>query len=194
LAALLKTAEGGKLIDRRDFALILFLADTGCRVGGLCSLCLGDLDFQENLATLTEKGSKTRLVPFCEVTAAALHRWLEVRPTSNSPEVFLKLGQRGELDGPLEKRGVSQMLSRRAKRAGIEGPHNPHSFRHAFAREFLLSGGDLGALKDILGHSTIVVTKESYGIYTIRDIQEKHRKHSPIARLNKKEDKYGNTN
>jgi site-specific recombinase XerD len=187
--ALLKTTEEGGTIDRRDLALMLFLADTGCRVGGLCGLCLGDLDFEENLATLTEKGSKTRLVPFCEVTAVALQRWLDVRPTSNSPEVFLKLGRWGKRSGPLATRGVSQMLKRRAKRGGIEGPVNPHSFRHAFARDFLLSGGDLGALKDILGHSTIVTTKESYGIYTIRDIQKKHRKHSPIARLHIEEGK-----
>ena len=73
------------------------------------------------------------------------------------------------------------MLRRRAKRAGVEGPFNPHSFRHAFARHFLMSGGDLGTLADLMGHSSVEVTKNSYAIFTERELKEKHRRHSPIV-------------
>jgi site-specific recombinase XerD len=60
---------------------------------------------------------------------------------------------------------------------------NAHAFRHGFARAYLTAGGDLGTLADILGHSTVEVTKSYYGIFTIDELQQKHDRHSPIARL-----------
>jgi len=183
LLALLKTTEGDELLNIRDRALILFLTDTGCRVGGLCGLTLNDVDLDKRLATVTEKGEKTRSVPFGRLTAAALRAWLDVRPSADTDAFFLSVGTWGKLRGPLETRGVSQMLNRRARRVGIEGPVNPHSFRHAFARDFLMDGGDLGSLADLLGHSSVLVTKEFYGVFTMQELQEKHAQHSPVAQL-----------
>jgi integrase/recombinase XerD len=74
------------------------------------------------------------------------------------------------------------MLKRRAKEAGIEGPVNPHGFRHFFAREFLLSGGDLATLADLMGHSSVEVTRNSYAIFTERELK-KHRRYSPIVQV-----------
>jgi len=51
------------------------------------------------------------------------------------------------------------MLKRRAKRAGVQGRSNPHAFRHAFAREYLMSGGDLATLYQLMGHGSVKVTK-----------------------------------
>jgi len=179
--ALLATTEAGSVVDLRDKAILLFLADTGCRVQGLCGLRVQDVDFDAMLATVTEKRDKTRLVPFMSVTAGALRAWLEVRPTHYGPWVFVGLGPKAE--GALSPNGVAQMLKRRARRADVTGPVNPHSFRHAFARGFLLSGGDLGTLSDLMGHEGVEITKEWYGIFTIQELQEKHRRHSPVAQL-----------
>jgi site-specific recombinase XerD len=178
--ALLATTEGDALADLRDRAIILFLADTGCRVGGLCGLQVGDLDFDNFLALLVEKGDKERFVPFLDQTAQALTDWLEVRPQESD---YVFAGLRGRSEGALTPSGVIQMLKRRGKRAGVKGPHNPHSFRHAFARDYLKSGGDLASLSDLLGHEDVGITKAWYGVFTMGDLQEKHRKHSPLAIL-----------
>lgn len=178
--ALLATTEEGTLADLRDRAIIFFLADTGCRVGGLCRLHVGDLDFDTGLAQVVEKGEKERFVPFLPQTAQALGDWLEVRPRQTD---YVFTGLRGRSEGALTPSGVIQMLKRRAKRAGAEGPVNPHSFRHAFARDYLKSGGDLASLADLMGHEDMSITKEWYSVFTIGDLQEKHRRHSPIAQL-----------
>jgi len=179
--ALLETTRGEKLADVRDRAILLFLSDTGCRVKGLCGLRAKDLHFDMHLATVTEKGDQTRLVPVSEMTEAALRSWLDVRPTDQGPWLFVSLGNKAT--GRLSRNGVRQMLKRRARQAGVSGRVNPHAFRHAFAREFLMSGGDLGTLADLLGHSSVEVTHASYAIFTIKELQEKHRRHSPIARM-----------
>jgi site-specific recombinase XerD len=80
------------------------------------------------------------------------------------------------------------MLRTRGGQGGIEGPVNPHAFRHGFARAYLMDGGDLGSLSDLLGHADLSTTKKWYGIYTISDLQDKHRRHSPISQLFDEED------
>jgi len=183
LLALLATCEAGGVIDLRDRGILLFLADTGCRLGGLCGLRIEDVDFARGLAMVTEKGDKTRFVPFLTPTAEALRAWLAVRPQDQDrgPWMFVGLSPRARKG--LTSNGVAQMLARRGRRAGVTGPVNAHSFRHGFARDFLLSGGDLGTLSDLMGHEGVEITKDYYGIFTIRELQEKHRRHSPLVQL-----------
>jgi integrase/recombinase XerD len=194
LVALLRTTEGDALLDSRDRGVILFLADTGCRVGGLCGVTLPDVDLEKRLVTVTEKGEKTRVLPFSPITAEALRAWLAVRPATSTTALFLSLGILGTRLTPMTTRGVSQMLARRAQRAGIEGPVNPHSFRHGFARDFLMDGGDLGTLADLMGHSTVLVTKEFYGVFIVQELQQKHAQHSPIMQLFGREENTNGSN
>lgn len=162
----------------RNRAILLFLADTGCRVGGLVGLRLADLDLEGKTALLVEKGDKARRVPFSEPTAAALARWLAIRPEGGAA-VFCHL----ETGATLDTQAIREVLRRLAVTAGATGPVNPHSFRHAFAREFIISGGDMGSLADLLGHADIATTWESYAIFKLAELQAKHAQHSPIARM-----------
>jgi site-specific recombinase XerD len=161
----------------RNRAILLFLADTGCRVGGLVGLRLVDVDMEGRTALLVEKGEKARRVPFSEPTAAALSRWLAMRPEGETVFCHLETGAR------LDPQAVREVLRRLAVTAGATGPVNPHSFRHAFAREFIISGGDMGSLADLLGHADISTTWESYAIFKLAELQAKHQQHSPIARM-----------
>jgi integrase/recombinase XerC len=191
VTALLATTEPGSVIDLRDRAIICLLYDSGCRVAGLCGLRIGDLDLANRRAVVREKRGKSRYVMFLPGTAEALKDWLDVRPDIGEDWLFIGLGSSSR--GKLGTRGVGHMLRRRAKQAGIAGPVNPHSFRHAFAREFLLSGGDLGTLSDLMGHESVAITKEWYGIFTVGELQRKHDQHSPAARLFGGDDKNGDS-
>jgi len=181
LLALLRTTEEGTLIDLRDRAMMLFLADTGCRAGGLVGLRVQDVDIEAGLAAVTEKRGKTRLVPFIEPTGEALRAWLAVRPQDKGPWVFIGLASHSR--GALTPNSVLQAIKRRAERAGVTGTVNPHAFRHTFARQFLLSGGDLATLSELMGHESVEVTKDYYAIFTVRELQEMHRRHSPVRQL-----------
>jgi len=179
--ALLHTTEGGSVDDLRDGAILLLLADTGCRVGGLCGLRVADVHLESGLVSLTEKGSKARLVPIDPLTADAVRAWLVVRPGDQGPALFVSLST--SKHGPLTPGGVGQMLKRRARLAGVAGPVNPHSWRHFFAREYLMAGGDLATLADLMGHSSIEVTKAYYAIFTVGELRAKHARYSPIAQM-----------
>lgn len=173
----LLAACGDDLVGRRDRAAILFLLDSGCRAGGLCGALVEDLDLEAGRALVHEKGQKERYVMFLEATRRALADWLEIKPQGE--HVFTGLRGKGELS----PNGLWQALNRRARKAGIEGPVSVHNFRHTFARHYLLNGGDLGTLAQILGHTDVRTTIEYYAIYTVNELQEKHRQHSPVAKL-----------
>ena len=187
LRAILKATAGDAPNEIRNHAMVLFLADTGCRVGGLVGLRLADLDMDAGTAKVIEKGDKSRRVFFSEVTRAALEAWLAIRPAAETDSVWVKLGDKGV--GPVMTTGaVNEVLRRLKATAGVKGPCNPHSFRHGFAREYLLSGGDMGTLADLMGHSDIATTWQSYAIFRTSELQAKHEKHSPIATMGREGD------
>jgi len=174
--ALLIAARSSKPFPQRDYFLILFFIDTACRIGGLLNLRISDVDIEKRQAVVTEKGSKIRYLDFTEKTQAALREWLAVRPSQTD---FLFVGARGQLT----RWGITDILRRLKKAAGITGRVNPHSFRHAFAKNYVMNGGDLGTLSDILGHSDVMVTKQYYAIFAREDVKKKHDQHSPILKL-----------
>jgi len=116
----------------RDYALIMFLADSGCRRGGAASLCVGDIDWVRNRAAVTEKGDITRQVSFGEDCAIALRRWLRVRPIKNRITGVYVFSHDGE---PIKAETISQLIRRVCKQIGIRVVSS-HSLRHRKGHAF----------------------------------------------------------
>lgn len=173
-------ATGGDARGARDRAILIFLADTGCRVGGLLGLRPADLDLDRGRAVVCEKGDKTRVVPFTRFTAHMIRLWLATRPVQAST-LFCGLSE-PHYATPLTYAGVYQILLRLKRKAGVTGRVNPHSFRHGFAREYLINGGDLATLAQLMGHTSVTVTASYYAIFTMRELQARHEQFSPIAK------------
>lgn len=173
-----KILEKAKEKSARDYAIVCFLADTGCRVGGLITLTFDRLDLEQKTAIVIEKhrgGQKARAVYFSDITAKAIRRYLQERPSEDLPYVFLNVYGK-----PLTASAVHQILRRLARDAGVEGPYNPHSFRHAFARTLLEQGLDLGAVSQLMGHSDISTTHKFYARWEASALQRLHQEHSPV--------------
>jgi len=174
--------EMGKDWERkRNRAIILFLADTGCRLGGLVRLRTDDLDLEQRVAKVREKGGQWRFVFLKSQTVEALVTWLEARDlVATEAKDAVWVSRRGT---PLTRWGVQNMLRRLKKCAGVAGPANAHSFRHGFAVSYLLNGGDLATLSDLLGHHDIETTKQYYARFRKEELQKKHDRYSPVDAL-----------
>jgi len=163
----------------RNFTMILLLLDTGIRLSELINLKINDIDFIQSCVLVKGKGNKERIVPCGSHVRRVLRRYvMHFRPEPESPvteEVFLSE------DGlPLKPRAVQSMLLRLSKKAKISGVRlNPHQFRHAFAKQYLLAGGDIFSLQKILGHSSLEVVR-IYVNLASDDILQQHRKFSPV--------------
>lgn len=163
-----------KLLDAadhpRDRAIILFLASTGVRASELRNLRLPDLDLNQRLALVRGKGDKERFIIFDNRTALAIFEWLEVR--TKADEDFLFTTFRGS---QLSEAGLRQILRRLKEKAGIANPISPHRFRHAFAKNWMMQGGDEFSLAKLLGHEDIATTR-IYSQFRLAELKEKYGK------------------
>jgi site-specific recombinase XerD len=171
-------ACGNDMRGIRDRAILAFLADTGCRAGGILGLQISDLDLDRGRAILREKGDRTRVVPFSPFTASLLRAWLEIKP--RKPDfVFLSFRHQSMFE-PMTVSGLNQVIKRLKQKAGVKGRCNPHSFRHGFAREYLKNGGDLATLAQLLGHSNVSITAQFYAVFSTDELARLHGQYGPL--------------
>jgi integrase/recombinase XerD len=164
----------------RDKAMILFMLDTGVRVSEMCRLTVGDVSLPDGEVRIAPYGSgqktKGRYVYLGKSALSALYKYLVERGEPEGEEALFASFRGGHLD----RHGVAHMLRRLGKRAEVKDVH-PHRFRHTFAIEFLRNGGDVYALKNLLGHSNLSMCQR-YLALTQSDAQEAHRRSSPADR------------
>ena len=146
--------DGINLIDRstvmglRDYALILFLYASGCRISEALSVQRTDI-VEGWLKIRFAKGEKERVVPLAPVATQALERYLSEQSIS-SP--YLWLNYRGE---QLSRISAYKIVK---KYLGV----SPHVLRHSFASSLIIGGADLRVVQELLGHSSLETTQ----IYT----------------------------
>jgi len=158
LARILKACAGKEFRDRRDEAVIRVLLDSGIRVSELCGLTVEAVDLDREMALVTGKGNKVRPVYFGARTARALDRYRRERARQRHAHLAaFFLSQRGALTPD----GVRELVNVRGALAGVEGLH-PHRFRHTFAHDFLINGGQERDLKRLAGWSSDAML-ERYG-------------------------------
>jgi site-specific recombinase XerD len=181
LAALLKLTAGKGFEQRRDHAIIRLFIDTGMRLGELAGLSVEDVDLDvHDVVHVLGKGGRGRAVPFGTKTGTALDRYLRERARHKDARLpALWLGSRGV---GMTESGITQMLRRRARQAGIDHLH-PHQFRHTFAHLWRTSGGDDDSLMRLTGWRTRTMLHRYGASAADERAREAHRKHSPGDRL-----------
>jgi len=159
-----KPAEN--LLELRDKAMFELFYSAGLRLAELASLdCGGRLDLTSGEVTVTGKRDKTRTVPVGRLAVAALQAWLDARPAlAASCETALFVSRRGTRISP---RTIEMRLTRWATARELGQHVHPHMLRHSFASHVLQSSGDLRAVQEMLGHSSISTTQ----VYTHLDYQ-----------------------
>lgn len=146
--------------SRRDFALFLFLADTGCRIGGAANLQEKDIDWVKREATVTEKGDKTRQVKFGVMAATALRRHLISRKATEGDYVFSEKG------GKIKPDNLSQRVRRACAGLRKNGETvrtlSSHSFRHRKGHQFGDAKINPSVAAEALGHESVLTTLQNY--------------------------------
>lgn len=157
-------AQGPDMVRLRDRTILELLWSTGLRVSELCSLKLGDINFNRNEFTVKGKGSKYRVVFFSEDAKSWLKKYQDAR-RDMSPMLFVSHDRaskgRDEMSG-ITPRTVQRIVEHYRKLAGITKSISPHTLRHSFATDLLMNGADLRSVQSLLGHASVTTTQ----IYT----------------------------
>jgi site-specific recombinase XerD len=148
-----KTSRG-----RREYALLLFLYNTGARVSEATQLKVRDLNFGRgrgghDLATLHGKGGKTRQCPLWPETERVLAN--EVLDRAADAPVFVS-----RLGTQFTRFGVYRLIERCAERVPELAGRTitPHVIRHTTACHLVLAGVDINTIRAWLGHVSISTT------------------------------------
>jgi integrase/recombinase XerD len=156
--ALLAAPDVDTPLGLRDRAMLELMYASGLRVTELVTLKVLNMSQGEQVVRVLGKGSKIRLVPFGEVAADWLARYL----SQSRPEILA--GQATD-DLFVTARGAGMtramfwvIVKKHAQAAGIDAPLSPHTLRHAFATHLLNHGVDLRAVQMLLGHADISTT------------------------------------
>ena len=178
IQALLKQPDLRKFTGLRDYMLMLTLLDCGVRVSEALGIKVDDILFAEDRIFIRNtKTNLSRYVPMSEQLKHVLKEYLRIHDNM-SEYAFVNL--RGK---PIDKNSFRLILHDYGKKAGIKGVRcSPHTFRHTFAKFYILNGGDAFSLMQIMGHTSMDMTRRYVRLFST-DIIEKHRKYSPLKNL-----------
>jgi integrase/recombinase XerC len=169
----LSPAEGplALLINYRDRAFLLTLADTGLRVHEACGLRRGDVDWNEGRAIVIGKGNQQAIVRFSRRCLSAVRDYLSLRASLDGASgrnlASLPLFARhdrgaGKKVVPITTTTGRNIVTQRVCQAlGPEavGTITPHSFRHYFVTVVLRASGNLKLAQELARHKNISVTQ-----------------------------------
>lgn len=168
LDALLAAPDQQTSQGRRDYALLLFLYNSGARADEVAQLNIRDLQLDSLFVRILGKGKKERQCPLWTATVEVLVSLIGDREPSG--RVFLNRCGRS-----ITRFGIHAMVERYAFKARIKMPSlaskrvSPHSIRHSTASHLLHAGVDINTIRAWLGH----VSLETTNIYAETNLEMK---------------------
>lgn len=157
MESLLAAPDRRSAQGQRDYALLLFLYNSGARASEAADLKVGDFDRHACAVELACKGRKYRTCPLWPITIEQMN----ILTMNRAPHEAMFLNRRGE---PITRFGVRAMVERNAARASLTAPSllckkvGPHVIRHTSACHLLQSGVDINTIRGWLGHVSLTTT------------------------------------
>lgn len=160
----LRFAEQKHQKTRSDLAFLYkFAINTGCRLGEILGLGWSDVNLSNRLIAIrrsydsfqrkiknSTKGCKIRYVP---INSAIYDGLVRMKAERSGDLIFSTIS-----GNPKDRSNVTHYFQRDTIEAGVRKIRF-HDLRHTYASHFMMNGGDIYHLKEILGHSDIKTTQ-----------------------------------
>lgn len=175
-----KPSRDCNFCEFRNWAIVNFLINSGCRASTLRNIQIRDVDLKSSrIMGRHSKNRKTQVIPLCQTMVAILKDYMSVRGGQSEDYLFCN-----EFGNMLSESALRQAISKYNRSRGVEKT-SLHSFRHTFARKYLIDcGGDAFTLQKLMWHSTLKMTKHYCNIFD-SDIVDNYENLSPLAQLQK---------
>lgn len=160
----------------RDRLILELLYNTGMRKSELLDLKVESIDLITKTIKVKGKGNKERLIPISENLTSNVIIYLDVRKltfeTDSNQLFFTKKGK------DLYPKAVYNVVKKYLSLVTTSDKKSPHTLRHSFATHVLANGGNLKAIQDILGHSSLAAT-QIYTHNSLKKLKEVYKKAHP---------------
>ncbi len=135
--------------------LELFYA-SGIRRAELINLKIKDVDINSCSIKVLGKRNKERIIPMPNSILNLIIEYLKHRKEDATEEKFFFITQKGKM---LYPQYVNRVVKKYLSLAAYQKQLSPHILRHSFATHILNNGGDLNAVKELLGHANLSATQ-----------------------------------
>lgn len=178
LKSVLSAPDTSELTGLRDRAILELLFSTGLRVSELASLDVDDLNFERGEIAVLGKGKKMRVVFISTEALYWLDQYLKNRGYEKKNDGSLTAEKNipvfiSQKHTRLTVRSIERIVHKYSVKVGISKKVSPHTLRHSFATDLLISGADIRSVQSLLGHSSITTTQ----VYTHVTDQHLHEIH-----------------
>lgn len=161
IAAIFDATDKNTLSGRRDYAILLFMYNTGARVSEMINVSKSQISFNRPYKVeILGKGNKWRTCPLWKDTVKILQKLLsETNFTGGGSHIFLnRTGQ------PFSRFGILKIIAKYKDKASLKMKSletknvTPHTIRHTTAMHLLQSGVDINVIRSWLGHVDLRTT------------------------------------
>jgi integrase/recombinase XerD len=151
LLLLKKPTKQADFCEFRNWVIISFLVNSGCRAATIRNIQIKDVHLKNShILTRHNKNRKIQTIPLCDAMVSILRNYMAVRQGKDSDYLFCT--EYGEM---LSENALRLAIERYNERRGVLKT-STHLFRHTFARKYLIDcGGNAFTLQKLLGHSTL---------------------------------------
>ncbi len=170
---ILQIIDKSSLWGLRDYALIIFMFNTGARAQEVVDVAISDIQFLSPYSVhIIGKGRKERTCPLWKNTVNAIQQYLNAMRAAKLSHQNLFINHSGVA---MTRFGVRYILSKYTNLAtkkivSLKDKRlHPHSMRHSTGVYMLKSGNDLSSIANWLGHSSPTTTNR----YATMDIEMK---------------------
>lgn len=188
LPVFLKESEMDRLLDEtefesgfagcRDRLILEMFYVTGMRLSELIGLDDKDVDTIVSQLKVTGKRNKQRLIPFGDELKEGILSYINVRneevPVRSDAFFVTQKGER------LTEERVRRIVKDNLSKVVTLKKRSPHVLRHTFATVMLNNHAELGAVKELLGHSSLAAT-EIYTHTTFEELKKVYKQAHPRA-------------
>ena len=163
----------------RDYTMMFVMLDCGIRPGELLPLLPRHFDVERATIHVVDKIAKARVERILDIsspTVNAIKKVISARHPlwGDSRLIFCSTDGR-----EMTSSAWGHQFKKYVRRKNVDDAISPYDLRHAFATMFLRNGGNLFALKTIMGHEQLEMA-ERYARFVEQDVKREHEKASPV--------------
>jgi integrase/recombinase XerC len=162
----------------RDAVIVELLYATGMRLSELTGLTLADLDLRQGIVRVFGKRSKERVIPLGPPMLDLLKQYIDVYHRyfgADEPSAPLFKTRNGKKIYPML---VYRLINSYLSTLTTLDKKSPHVLRHSFATHLLNAGADIGAIRELLGHSSLAST-QVYTHTSFEHLKSVYKKNDP---------------
>lgn len=148
----------GKKYNKRDLCIVTLGVTTGLRVSAIVGINLSDIDFDNNVITVTEKRKIKWNVPIGEKTKEVIQDWIKEREKilighEKTDALFISKNKTR-----MTTESVRKMLAKETY--NIDKHITPHKMRSTCGVNLYEATGDIYLVRDVLHHANIENTRK----------------------------------